>query len=356
MEGGRHLYGGAQQVIYLLEGLKIRGIENFLACRPDSDISWAAAPFAEVCTLPIGGDLDLPLIGRLYRLIRSVRPDLVHLHSRIGADVLGGIAARLARVPVVHSRRQDNPEKPWTVALKYRLHDRVIAISEGIARVLLAEGLPAEKLRCVRSAVDIRPFQQPPDKPWFRAQFDLPDDSLAIGVVAQLIGRKGHRFLLEALPGLLAQFPTLHVLFFGKGPRETELRETVSRLGLAGRVRLAGFRADLPRLLPCLDVLVHPALLEGLGVSLLQAASAGVPIVASRVGGIPEAVRDGVNGLLVPPGDAEALGRAVSRILGDADLAARMGAAGRELVGREFSVDGMVEGNLRVYRELLDAW
>jgi glycosyltransferase involved in cell wall biosynthesis len=98
---------------------------------------------------------------------------------------------------------------------------------------------------------------------------------------------------------------------------------------------------------------VHPAIREGLGVSLLQASSAGVPIVAGNTGGIPEAVRDGVNGLLVPPGDVVALTQAIGRLLRDPDLAQRLGRAGRELMLREFSVDGMVEGNLAVYRQVL---
>jgi glycosyltransferase involved in cell wall biosynthesis len=353
VEGGRNLYGGALQVKYLLEGLSARGVQNVLACRAGSELSRVAAPYAEIREMPRAGDMDLSMIARLYGLIRAERPDLVHLHSRIGADVMGGAAARLAGVAVVHSRRQDNPEPRWMVALKYRLHDRVIAISEGIAQVLLSEGLPASKLRCVRSAVDPRPFQQPCERDWFLSQFGLPRESQVIGIVAQLIARKGHRILLEALPGLIARFPTLHLLVLGKGPLERELREMIRHLGLAGRVHLAGFRDDLPRILSCLDLLVHPALMEGLGVSLLQAAGAGVPIVACRAGGIPEAVRDGVNGLLVPPGDVEALGEAIGRVLSDPALARSMGAAGRKLVEREFSVDGMVEGNLTVYRELL---
>ncbi len=355
VEGGRNLYGGALQVLYLVEGLQARGVENLLACRAGSDLALAAAPFAEVRGMRMSGDLDVTLIPKLYRLIRATRPDLVHIHSRIGADVMGGIAARLAGAPIVFSRRQDNPESRWAVALKYRLFDRVVAISEGIGRVLLSEGLPAGKLRCVRSAVDARPFQQARDEAWFRAEFGLPEGSLAIGIVAQLIPRKGHRFLLQAMPELRRQFPQLHLIVFGKGSAEADIREAIRSLGLEGCAQLAGFRDDLPRILPCLDLLVHPALMEGLGVSLLQAASAGVPIVASRAGGIPEAVRDGLNGLLVPPGDVEALRQAVARVLGDAELARRLGEAGRELVAREFSVDAMVEGNLHVYRELLAA-
>ena len=355
VEGGRNLYGGALQVLYLVEGLKIRGVENLLACRGGCALALAAAPFAEVHGMHMAGDLDVLLIPRLYRLILAAKPDLVHIHSRIGADVMGGIAARLAGVPIVHSRRQDNPENRWVVALKYRLHDRVVAISEGIGRVLLSEGLPPEKLRCVRSAVKAQPFQQPRDEAWFRAEFRLPEGSLVMGIVAQLIPRKGHRFLLQAMPELRRQFPELHLILFGQGSAEAGIRESIRALGLESCVQLAGFRDDLPRILPCLDLLAHPALMEGLGVSLLQAASVGIPIVASRAGGIPEAVRDGINGLLVQPGNSEDLGRAVARVLGDRELALRLGESGRELVAREFSVDCMVEGNLRVYRELLSA-
>lgn len=353
VEAGRNLYGGAQQVLYLLEGLHARGIHNVLACPRDSDLSRAAAPFAQVHAMPMWGDMDLLMAPRLYRLMRRVRPDIVHLHSRIGADIMGGIAARLRGLPVVYSRRQDNPEPAWWVRLKYRLHDRVIAISDGIAQVKLAEGLSPQRLRVVRSVVDATPYQAPADKAWFRAQFGLPEGSRTLGVVAQLIERKGHLVLLEALPPLLREFPELRVLFFGKGPLERPLREAIAARGMQAQVQLAGFRPDLPRILPCLDLLVHPAFREGLGVSLLQASAAGVPIVACRAGGIPEAVRDGLNGVLVPPGDAAALGQAIARLLRDPALARQMGEAGRALVASEFSPDSMVEGNLAVYREVL---
>lgn len=353
VEGGRNLYGGAQQVVYLLEGLYARGVHNVLACPRGCALARAAAPFARVHEMTMRGDLDVLMVPRLYRLMRREHPDLVHLHSRIGADVMGGIAARLARLPVVYSRRQDNPEPPWSVRLKYRLHDRVVAISDGIAQVKLAEGLSPERLRVVRSVVDARPYRGEPEREWFRAEFGLPEGARTLAVVAQLIERKGHLLLLDALPPLLAEFPDLHVLFFGKGPLDARLRDTIRERQLQARVRLAGFRTDLSRILPCLDLLVHPAYREGLGVSLLQASAAGVPIVACRAGGIPEAVRDGVNGLLVPPGDVESLRAAIARLLRDPQEARAMGERGRELVAKEFSPDSMVEGNLAVYREVL---
>lgn len=353
VEGGSNLYGGALQVLYLLQGLAARGQHNVLACPEGSDLARAAAPFAEVHAMPMGGDLDLRLVPRFYGCIRRCRPDLVHLHSRIGADVMGGIASRWAGVPAVHTRRVDNPEGRWMVALKYRLHARVIAISEAIGRVLLDKGLPREKLRVVHSAVEWEGFERPCGRKRVCTVLGVPQQARLIGVVAQLIERKGHRFLIEAMRDLATEFPGALVLCFGKGPGEQDLRRRIAAAGLQDRVRLAGFRKDLPEILPCLDLLVHPATMEGLGVSLLQAASACVPIVASEAGGIPEAVRDGINGLLVPPGDVEALAGAVRTLLRDRALARRMGLAGRALMQQEFSLDAMVEGNLAVYREVL---
>ncbi len=353
VEGGAELYGGAQQVLYLLEGLAQGGIENHLACRPGCDLAVQAASFATVHGIPMYGDLDLGMIRRLQRIIDACQPDIVHLHSRIGADVMGALAARSRALPVVHTRRVDNPEPRWLMAWKYRLHDRVVAISQGIARVLHDGGLPASKLRVVRSAVDARPYAGERDPARCRESLGLAPDGLAIGVIAQLIPRKGHRILLQALPELLSAHPRLRVYFFGKGPLAGDLQEEIDARDLAARVRLAGFRADLASLLSCLDLVVHPALLEGLGVSLLQASAAGVPIVASAVGGIPEAVRDGVNGRLVPAGDPMALGAAVDALLRDAPLRRQLGAGGRVLVRQEFSVATMTRGNLEVYRDLL---
>ncbi|MEJ2426248.1 MAG: glycosyltransferase [Candidatus Thiodiazotropha sp.] len=319
VETGRHLYGGAKQVAYLLGGLQQQGVTSWLVCPTGSAMADAVRErVAAVYEMPMGGDLDLGFILRLKRLIRELKPDILHLHSRRGADLLGGLAGRLSGVRVVHSRRVDNPESPWVVKWKYRLYDRVIGISQGIVDVLADEGVPREKLVCVRSAVDVEAYQRSCERAWFLGQFGLPDDAL------------------------------------GQGPLKEELSAEIKRLGLQEQVKLAGFRDDLAVIYPCLDLLVHPALMEGLGVSLLQAASAGLPIVAVDAGGMPEAVEDGVSGLLVPPASTTALENAVSRLLGDPQLRRQMGESGRERMRRGFSVEQMVEGNLRVYQELLN--
>lgn len=354
VEAGKHLYGGAQQVIYLLRGLQARGHRSQLVCPAGAAVGAAARELGiDVHELGPGGDLDLGFAGRLAKLLRAQQPDLVHLHSRRGADLWGAVAGRRAGVPVVLSRRVDNPENAWLAGLKYRRADRVVAISEGIAKVLRGLGLQAPQLQVARSAVDPTPYRLPAGRDQLLNEFRLPGDATVAGVVAQLIPRKGHRYLFEALLRLRERHPKLHLICFGKGPEHGPLQQVARRLGVADRVQFAGFRTDLPRWVGALDLLVHPALMEGLGIALLQASAAGVPIVACRAGGIPEAVRDGVNGLLVPPADADALAGAISRLLTESGLAERLGKAGRELVDREFSADTMTETNVSIYRDLL---
>lgn len=352
VEAGMHLYGGALQVVFLLRGLKARGVSCVLACPTGSAIASEAAPHARVVEMTMRGDADLGLTGRLRKLIREIQPDVVHLHSRRGSDIWGALAGRLEGVPVVLSRRVDNPEAPLVVRLKYRLYDEVITISDGIRQVLLSEGVPPAKLHCVLSAVDTTRYR--PDRShlaWFRETFSVRDDALTIGMVAQFIARKGHVTLLDALPALLARHPTTQVILFGQGPLRDDIQARVQADPLLARhVQLPGFRKDLDRILPCLDVLAHPAHMEGLGVSLLQAAACGVPLVGGRAGGIPEIIQPGLNGELITPGDVAGLTHALDRLLGSAELRARYGTAGRQWVVEHFSVDAMVEGNLAVYQ------
>ncbi|HWH72651.1 MAG TPA: glycosyltransferase [Methylibium sp.] len=351
VESGMHLYGGALQVVFLLRGLAARGEQPLLACPSGSAIAGSVRALGlPVHEMPMGGDLDVGLLGRLRALIRAERPDLVHLHSRRGSDLWGGLAARLEGVPAVLSRRVDNPEPRWWVARKYRLYAQVIAISEGIRRVLLAEGLTPQQVVCVHSAVDTEAYRPAPgERAWVRAEFGLPADAPLIAMAAQFIPRKGHRTLLAALPAVFAAQPQARVLLFGQGPEHAAIDALVRQAGWGDRVLLPGFRRDLARIVPGIDVLAHPAEMEGLGVALLQAAACGVPIVAGRAGGIPEIVRPGLNGELIEPGDAEALAGHLIRLLADTELRRRYGEAGRRLVLDEFSVDAMVEGNRAVY-------
>jgi glycosyltransferase involved in cell wall biosynthesis len=352
VEAGRHLYGGALQVVFLMRGLAQRGVHVALACPQGSAIATAVRELGlPVHEMPMRGDADIGLVGRLRQLMREMEPDVLHLHSRRGCDTWGALAGRLHGVPTVLSRRVDNPESKLWAALKYRLPDHVVTISQGIREVLLREGVPEARITCVPSAVDTAQYRPGRGElRWFREEFKLSDESLVIGMAAQFIERKGHLTLLDALPAVFARHPEARVLLLGQGPLVESIQQRVAADPvLAGRVQLTGFRRDLDRVLPCLDVLAHPAYMEGLGVALLQAAACGVPIVGGRTGGIPEIVQPGLNGELIEPGDVAALAGALNDLLDSGERRVRMGAAGRLWVEKQFSIDAMVEGNLAVY-------
>lgn len=357
VEMGRHRFGGTMQVFYLLRGLRQRGVEAALVCPRGAPLEGLAmGEGIEVFAVPYAGDFDLRFVARMFRVVRRYRPDLTHIHSRRGADTLGLLGARLAgRGRVIVSRRVDDPlPRNLVTRLRYAiLPDQVVAVSQGIRRVLLGAGVPGDRVSQVYSAVDASAYQSPLSRAGARARLGLAGDTEVVTVVAQLIPRKGHRFLLDAAPTLLARHPRLQVLFVGDGELRDALAAEVGRRGLGEVVRLLGHREDVADILRASDLLAHPATMEGFANVAMQAMAAGIPVVSSAVGGMPESVRDGENGLLVPPGDPGALADAIGRLLADPALRRRLGQRGREIVESEFTVDAMVRGNLQVYERLL---
>lgn len=353
IEAGRHLYGGAAQVRYLLEGLASRGIENVLLCARGSELA-GAAPAAQVRALPMHGDLDVTLPLRLARELERLQPDLVHVHSRRGADLYGGVGAALSGLPAVLTRRVDAAEPSWLARLKYRPYRAVVALSRAIEAQLEAAGVPRERIVPIASGVDTQLYRPDPTaRERLRSMLALPADALLVGVVAQLIERKRHAWLFALLPELVREYPTLVVVCFGRGPLEARLRAELHERGLAEHVVLAGFRADLPRLIPGLDVLAHPASREGLGLALLEAASAGVPVVACAVGGVPDVVASGDTGVLVARDDAAAFQHALRGLLAAPAERARLGAAARRLAERRFDTARLVAAHHALYMRVL---
>ncbi len=351
IETGRHLYGGPRQVLLLLDGLRARGIGATLACPAESAIAGAAAAAGhDVLSHPIGGDLDISAISFLARTVQRLKPDLLHAHSRRGADFFGGLAAVLAGVPAVLTRRVDNPDTPVVGNLKYRAYDRVVAISDAVHRQLASQGVPAAKLRTIRSSIDADACEPTWTRARLLAEFGLEEPQRVVAVVAQLIPRKGHAVLLAAWQLIHHHCLDAHLLVFGAGPLEAELRTLA---GQGGTVTFAGFRPDLREFLGRVDLLVHPASREALGVSLLEAQAAGVPVVACTAGGVPETVADGRTGLLVAPGNPAALADAIIQLLNDPNRRQQLGTAAAARIRADFSPDRMVEDYLALYRELL---
>lgn len=354
IETGRHLYGGAQQVVYLMRGLSAQGIENTLVCPAGSAIAAAVSGLdVRVVETPMGGDLDVSFLWRLRRIFKRTKPDLVHCHSRRGADVYGGRAAAMARLPAVVSRRVDNPLSPVLARLSFRPFSRVVAISNAIAEVLRSAGVADEKLSVIRSAVDAKAFETDADRARLAEQFGIEPGHVAIACAAQLIPRKGQRFLLEALAELRTRCPQLRVVFFGEGRDAAELNAQLQSLNLEGLAQFAGFRPDLDAYLGAFDLLVHPALAEGLGVIVLKAQAAGVPVVAFRAGGVVEVVLDRETGRLTPPADVPALAEAIAALSENPALRAEYAEKARARAQRHFAIDRMVEQHVQLYEAVL---
>lgn len=355
VETGRHLYGGPQQVLYLIAALADRGIDSILVCPPNSGIDAAArSAGVRVQNLFCAGDLDLPFAYRLTQYLQEAKPDLVHCHSRRGADMLGGLAASFADIPAVVSRRVDNAEMRLMATLRYRPFTKIIAISDTIAAVLREHGVDADRIVVIRSAVDAGQLSQAADCARVRDEFAIPGDACIIAAAGQLIPRKGHRYLLQAVADLRLSHPDVRLIIFGEGYLNNQLRAQAATLGLGDIAQFPGFRDDLDSFMSCIDILAHPALAEGLGVIALKAAAAGVPVVGFDAGGLPEAVISGRTGTLVPAEDVDALRRGLVELVDDAELRQRMGAAGRQRMQKEFSISTMADKHVELYKSVLN--
>ncbi|NNC24405.1 glycosyltransferase [Salinisphaera sp. USBA-960] len=351
VETGRHAYGGPAQVELLMADLCRRGERNILLCCRGAAIA-ANQDAAVVLDKPIAGDLDVRLAFWVWQAVRRYGIDVVHIHSRRGADVWGGIGARLAATPAIVTRRVDNPEWATLARWKYALYDRVVVISSAVEAEIHRVGIGSARSLRIPDAVDATTFRARSHNDTVRAELGVPPGALCIGMVAQFIERKGHRELIAALSTVVQSRPDVCVVLCGQGPLRPAIERAVDEAGLASWVSFAGFREDMSCVMPAFDMLVHPARREGLGVVLLQAGACGVPVVAARAGGIVDVVLDGETGLLVMPGDSAALAEAITTLGNDRVRRVRMGEKARARVAEVFEPQQVGERYVALYRQL----
>jgi len=304
---------------------------------------------------------DESIIRELVAYLRRRELDLLHAHL-FRAELLGTRAAQEAGTPVVvataHSSRVRSPADIAALAAVTPSIDRLIAPSAAIAAKLRTEGRGAADITVVPNGVDLdrfSPHRSSQGTAALRAALGIPPGAFLIGVVARLEPEKGHRYLLGAMPAIVNAVPNAWLLLVGEGSQTDALRAQAGSLPLAAnqRVVIAGFQTDVESVTQALDVAVMPSLREAQGLALLEAMAARRPVVASAVGGIPETIRDGVDGLLVPPADPQALAAAVVRLAADRRLRDRLAASGRRRVEDRFSVAASVRQVEAIYEEEL---
>jgi glycosyltransferase involved in cell wall biosynthesis len=301
--------------------------------------------------------------ARLARHLTNRRIDIVHTYSFYG-NLFAVPPARMAGVPLVIASIRDRA--PYLTPMQKRAQkwacqfaDCILVNAVAVKDWLIGEGYDAAKIVVIPNGVELSRFDRVDgaESP-FRA-LGIPDGAPVVLVVSRLNPLKGLEPFLEAAALVAPEFPTARFVIAGDtNPNERSYWSTLTRLtgrlGLIDRVTFAGLRRDVPQLLSAATISVMPSLDEALSNVVLESMAAGAPVVATRVGGTPEAISDGVNGLLVPPGDPTAMASAIAALLGDREHARRFGEAARQSINERFSMERMVSATAQLYEALLD--
>jgi glycosyltransferase involved in cell wall biosynthesis len=343
--------GGQNQVLLTVNGLREIGQRAALVAHPGGELLRRAAEGLELVPLAPRTEMDLSAAWRLARVLKRLRPDVVHAHDAHGV-AMASLALSFAGSdgPVlVASRRvdfhlRDNSFSRW----KHRQVDCFICASEAIRQMLVGDDVPAERTVTVHEGIDIAHVLAAPPVNVHEA-FWLPHHAPVVGNVAALVPHKGQRHLIEAAHLVVQRVPDVRFLIFGEGELRESLERQIRERHLEKHVLLTGFRPDVLGCMKRFDLFVMSSVTEGLGTALLDAMACGKAIVATRTGGIPEVVDDGVTGRLVAPRDHHAMAEAIAGLLADDGLRARMGDAGLARVTARFSVERMVSETAAVY-------
>lgn len=349
----RGLAGGEAQVLGLVRCLAAAGDRQVVAADPAGPLAGAVRALGvAVAPLRIRSHADVLAGRRLARLLASDRYDIVHFHTA-RAHAMSAFLGRRPSPRRVVTRRMDYRLRGGRYArwLYERGADAVVAISEGVRAALVASGVRPERIVVVPSGVDLGRFTTAAARRDLeRLRLDVGPGEIVLAAVGALEHRKGHDVLLDAV-AMLPDLP-LRVFCAGTGTLAATLAARHRALGLGRRVQWLGQLHDVTGLLAAADAVVMPSRHEGLGVAALEAMAAARPVIATRVGGLPEVVGDDA-GILVPPEDAPALARAIARLAGDPQLARALGEAGRARVAARFTVEAMATATRAVYRRLV---
>ncbi len=345
--------GQERRIVAEMAGMRARGHRIWLATRPSCRIAGeAAAAGIPVVTLPFSGKFHPTTILGLRRLIRREGIDIVNTHS--GMDSWsGGLAAKWAGVGLVRTRHINNPIKRNRLNFVHYLPDRIVACGEEMRRHLVdGRGFPVAQVVSIPTGIDFARFQPGRPRSDVRASLGIADSDWAVLMVGIIRSVKRHEVALEAVARALPEIPNLRLLLVGDGPRSEAMQQLAEQLGIAGQVRFLGHRDDIPDLLEAADAFLLTSRSEGVPQAVTQALGCGLPVVATRVGGVPELIIQEHTGLLAEAEDVAGIAAALTRLSQDPALAARLGAAGRVHVLRHFSLDAMLDATEQLFSDI----
>lgn len=319
-----------------------------------------------VLPIPLKGSIsplsDWQTVFIIARHLKKNQVDILHAHSSKGA-LVGRLAALIARTPVVVFTAHNSifyehwsPLKLKTMATVEKMlasgTQRIIAVSKALKEEIFKyEGIPESKISIVYNGVDLNKVHLDGDKLRVCKNMGIPPLGQLVGVVARLAPQKGVTYFLKA--AALLKNHQVNFVVIGDGPLRQHLEQEAISLGLENRVFFTGYRSDINKIMPVLDVLVLPSVTEGLPLIILEAMAARRPVVATKVGGVPEVITHGQTGLLVEAKDSHALADAIEQLISNKDMALYIGNSARKLVEQKFTLQQMADTTMNIYQELI---
>lgn len=359
LDTGHEWRGGQGQVLTLCVGLQKASVRQILIAPPGSPLAEKAAQAGiEVRPLKMRGEWDLLAAHQLRQIITRSGINLVHAHDA-HAHSIARFATRnleqrlMAQVTLIVSRRVDFDISGNFISRRKYLDPRIFyfAISNGVKDVLVRGGVGPDRIFIVPSGIDPARFSYnvPPSR--MREELGIAPTAPVIGNIASLVDHKGHKYLIDAAPLVLAQKPNAVFVIVGDGPLRADLENQIARLNLDGKVILTGHRRDVETFLSGFNVFALSSHLEGLCTSIIDAVLLGVPVVATRTGGVPDLVEHDRTGLLVEPRDPQSLADAILQSLDHPVESARMAADAKIRVQQNFSAESLVRKSLEAYAQ-----
>jgi glycosyltransferase involved in cell wall biosynthesis len=360
-----------KKVIHVLTDTNIGGAGRYLF---NLISGWSHSRYELIVVCPGGGELERQLrkmgvnlytvnggessfkvehVKTLCEIISKQKADIVHTH----ASLSGRIAGKLLGSKVVITRHGISRVNKGLIGrnmtrfISRVLTDKMIAISRAVKINLIETGVPAHMIQIIYNGIDLSKFESA--NPILRVQFNIPQSIPVLGMVARLVPEKGCDVALKAMQAVLKEIPEALMVIIGDGPLKQHLEDLCSELNIQDSVVFLGYQEHVENLVADFDVFLMPSITEGLGLALLEAMSLSKPVIASETGGIPEVVKNGISGILVPPGDENALTQATVSVINSEEYARDLGRAAKDTVFRKFSSKHMADKTMDIYDQIL---
>ena len=347
--------GGQRQVGYLMEELYTHNISSHLICQPGSNLS----DFCRNKNLPhteirMKGEMDIHAAFKIMKLLKRERANILHTHTAHALSI--GLISKLlhSTLSLIYTKRVAYPIRKNLFSMwKYQnpYLDKIVCISDYIKNSLIEQGITVKKLITIPSGIFL-PSDTILNKAEFKKKHHIPQDSFIIITIAALEKNKGYESLIEAAKSVIEKNNNIYFIALGRGKHENELKQKVKAMHIAENFFFMGFQTDVNSFLKISDLFVLPSKEEGLGSSILDAQAAGLPVIASKTGGIPQIIQNGDTGILVPVDDPKSLAKQIMRLKKNDKLRHNLSQAALESI-KQFSIEKTIDKYISLYKKLI---